>query len=482
MPKRKLIPLLLLAALLATPGNAVGQSDGITGQLEAIREKQKQYLQQQGGLLKDAEQTQQGLADIQAQVAKQRVEVESAAKELDLVNQRLTVLKRQRGLAMHESYVGGRDASFVYALADSRSVSDFLNRGQYTQFLLKEKATVVDEIAKTVAELDRARQDLLTKKNALEVEIASLDRRAAEIRAALAENRSNQDAARNLESYLAGLTGNYSRNERDFTKRNEIVGDLVTFEGGGTEHGLGMSQYGAKGMAQRGSNYRDIIGHYYQGSAVGSVGSFQTNQGESEAYLVGVVEAEMNSNWPMESLKAQAVAARSYAYRNRSSLDNTPRTQAWVGPSLQTANARRAVAETRGQVVTYGGEVVQAFFHSTSGGHTENNENVWGGTPLPWLRGVPSPGETDSPHWTWRTRGYSKAEMGAILAKDARTAVGDLRSIKITGRGVGGRVTSVQITGSAGTKTVSGPRFKAIFNTHSPANDPLLRSTLFGFV
>jgi stage II sporulation protein D len=195
-----------------------------------------------------------------------------------------------------------------------------------------------------------------------------------------------------------------------------------------------------------------------------------------------VVEAEMNSNWPMEALKAQAVAARSYAYMNRNHLDNSPRTQAWVGPGQQTARARQAVAETRGQVVMFAGQVVAAYFHSTSGGWTENNENVWGGRPLTWLRGVSSPWETDSPHWEWRTKSYSREQMQAIVNGDGRTAVGELQTVKIVGRGVSGRVTSVTIVGSAGSKTVSGPTFKSIFNSGTPGDDPILRSTLYAFI
>ena len=261
------------------------------------------------------------------------------------------------------------------------------------------------------------------------------------------------------------------------------AGDRFVLAGSGTLHGLGMSQYGAKGAAERGRDYLSILAHYYRGTGVGNVGVFPTNvHGSSEEYLVGVVEAEMDSSWPMEALKAQAVAARSYAYINRGRLDNTPRTQAWVGPHLQTARAREAVDATRGQVVLSGGQTVPAYYHSTAGGYTENNENVWGGPPISWLRGVPSPWEADSPHWNWRSNLYSREQMQGILSRDARTSVRSLRSIKVVGRGVSGRVRFVEIRGSDGVRRVPGSIFRRIFNANSPDDEPGLRNTLFGFV
>jgi SpoIID/LytB domain protein len=259
--------------------------------------------------------------------------------------------------------------------------------------------------------------------------------------------------------------------------------DRFILAGRGTGHGLGMSQYGAKGAAERGRDYLSILAHYYRGTGMGNVRAFSTNvHGSSEEYLVGVVEAEMDSSWPMEALKAQAVAARSYAYVNRGRLDNTPRTQAWVGPHLQTARARQAVEETRGEVVSLGGQTVPAYYHSTAGGYTENNENVWVGPPISWLRGVPSPWEADSPHWYWRSKPYSREQMQGVLSQDARTSVRSLQSIKVVGRGVSGRVTMMEIRGSEGVKRVPGPTFQRIFNTHSPGDEPGLRNTLFGFV
>lgn len=479
--KQKLIPFLILALALSglVPVETTRAAEDPTTQLQVIRQQKDLYAQQQGGLLEQAQLSEQGLKDAQAQLAKQQAVVALALRKLEETNQTLQKVKKQRATVMQNAYVNGNDNTALRALLESGSLSEFLSKNQYTAFLAEKKFSAVEKIDRLIDDLDRQRLDLVTKKNALETQSAYLTRRIAEIQAALAGNRANLDAARALESSLTSRIGLFAQNNRPFLKNNEPVGDLITFAGSGTEHGLGMSQYGAKGFAERGKNYREILAYYYQGTALASVGNFATNYGDSEEYLVRVVSGEVSASWPLEARKAQAIAARSYVYRNPLGQDCTPRTQACAAPN---EGAREAVAATRGQVLTYGGEVIQAYFHSTSGGWTENNENVWGGTPLPWLRGVASPYETDSPHWEWRTKSYTKEQMAAILNQDSRTAVGTLQTIKIVGRGVSGRVTSVQVIGSSGVKTVSGPTFKSIFNNNSPADEDGLRNTLFGFV
>jgi len=80
---------------------------------------------------------------------------------------------------------------------------------------------------------------------------------------------------------------------------------------------------------------------------------------------------------------------------------------------------------------------------------------------------------------TWRTASYTREELGSIFARDSRTHVGTLTRIDLSRRGVSGRLISVTLVGSLGTKRVSGDVFRAVFNANRPAADPELRSTLF---
>lgn len=446
--------------------------------LQKARAETKFYQNQQSRLTDEQAGSEADIELAEARLAKQRKVVSESRRELEEVDARIIALKFERGKAMETAYVSSGNDNLLFALVDSGSLSEFLRRGQYTIFLIDRKEELVDRLDDEIADLDDRRRDLVTQQNALESEIKDLADRIALLALQRKANADRLAEAAARERYLSSLVGFSDRNERDFVKRNEPIGGRFAFAGGGTEHGLGMSQYGAKGAAQRGWNHRKILSHYYQGSRIADVGTFSTNQGDSEEYVARVVAGEVPSSWPMETLKAQAIAARSYAYRNRDNQDCSPRTQACGAGSDR---ARQATRATKGLVLTHGGSVIAAYYHSTSGGWTENNENVWGGTPLAWLRGVPSPWETDSPHWYWESDSYSRSRMEAILKQDSRTDVGRLQTVKITGRGVSGRVTSMRIVGSGGTKTVSGPRFKSIFNAYSPADEPGLRSTLFGF-
>ncbi len=115
-----------------------------------------------------------------------------------------------------------------------------------------------------------------------------------------------------------------------------------------------------------------------------------------EDYMLGVVPSEMPSKWNYEALKAQAIAARSYAIANRGKraargydLKDTPEDQAYGGASAETATTNSAVLETKGIVITYNQKVIPAYYSASAGGHTVNAGAVWN-KDLPYLKSVPS--------------------------------------------------------------------------------------------
>ncbi len=122
-----------------------------------------------------------------------------------------------------------------------------------------------------------------------------------------------------------------------------------------------------------------------------------TNTLSLEDYLMSVVPGELSPGQfnSLDALKAQAVAARTYAVKNLGQfkdlgydLVHTPRSQLYMGMSAEHALSNRAVAETRGEVLRYKGELINALYHSTCGGKTENAENVFGGRAVPYLKSV----------------------------------------------------------------------------------------------
>jgi stage II sporulation protein D len=217
-----------------------------------------------------------------------------------------------------------------------------------------------------------------------------------------------------------------------------------------------------------------------------------------DAYLRGVVPAEMPATWPTEALKAQAIAARSYAARrlrpgisNYDVVDDT-RAQVYLGVRGEKRATNIAIATTAGIVLRSGTSIANALFHSTAGGATENNENVFVAEsgaivagPVSYLRGSPdrAPDGTSydagAPLATWHTAPYTGDQLSAIFANDVRTSVGALTALDLSNRGVSGRLIRVTLVGTLGSKTVSGDVFRSVFNTWRPATDPQLRSSLF---
>lgn len=134
------------------------------------------------------------------------------------------------------------------------------------------------------------------------------------------------------------------------------------------------------------------------------------NRVYAEEYLYSVVPSEIGNNFPDEAIKAQAVAARTYLYFNLGGakysycdmLDNIS-SQMYLGYDREVAKINKLVNETFNEILVYNGKVIQAFFHSTSGGKTASNENVWpSGKPIPYLRSVDdSENGTISPRHSW---------------------------------------------------------------------------------
>ena len=138
----------------------------------------------------------------------------------------------------------------------------------------------------------------------------------------------------------------------------------------------------------KGAQYRGTLRAIHSGSGFTTV-----NRLLLEGYLRGVVPRESPSSWPQAALRAQAVAARSYAVRGIKGQGDfdvycTTASQVYNGYDGEADSTNAAVKATAGIVPISGGRPIVAYFFSTSGGHTENVENVWGGSPVPYLKGV----------------------------------------------------------------------------------------------
>ena len=185
-----------------------------------------------------------------------------------------------------------------------------------------------------------------------------------------------------------------------------------------------------------------------------------------EDYVLSVLPSEMPSSWALEALKAQAIAARSYAVANANKhgrdgfdLTATISDQVYSGVSSESDSSNRAVAETEGMVLKYQGKPITAFFHSTSGGATELAENVWT-KPLPYLQAV-ADYDDSSPHFSWN-RKFSVADIERALP-----SVGQLLSFDVVARTPSKRAQYVLAQGTRGNQMISGEQMRKIFKLPS---------------
>lgn len=205
----------------------------------------------------------------------------------------------------------------------------------------------------------------------------------------------------------------------------------------------------------------------------GARGLTAINHVDVEAYLYGVVPAEMSAKWPAEALGAQAIAARSYAMANLGKhgkagydLCGTDECQVYRGAGIEALGSNAAVDATRGTLLMQNGRVLSAFFHASSGGYTENSEDVWF-QKLDHIRAVPDY-DQNSPHYEWY-KNVPAADLSSRLANRG-IRVGGVRDIQTVSRSYSGRVRSVRVIGTQGTKEISGETLRMAAG---------LRSTLF---
>ena len=191
---------------------------------------------------------------------------------------------------------------------------------------------------------------------------------------------------------------------------------------------------------------------------VGGSGLRAINHVGLESYLPSVVGSEMPASWPQAALRAQAVAARTYALRQRKPADPfdlsaTVSSQVYKGVGAETPSTREAVLSTRGQVLMYGSSLANAVFHSSSGGATENSGDLWS-QQLPYLVSVPDFDQA-SPVQAWQQR------LEPEQLQQAFAEIGGAQRIDVLSTTSTGRVRQARVSGPSGTLVVSGAQLRS---------------------
>jgi stage II sporulation protein D len=564
--------------------------------LSALEGQQSQVRQTLASLEAQLAQSNADLAPIAAQA--KAIEGQLTDAQLQLSHDQLAYVQHLRAFQadIRKLYALGGMRWFEFVFS-ARSFDDLLNRAIYLQQI-------------SVSELQLARR-LRAERDALEAQRKLLAQARAELAPLLdtLQARTNAIAGQvaTVASYdgqldslrrqtlirLAGLQGQ-SRSLQAALDRYEIEAAQAALKGGGASyaatcpaaapagsvrfcghgwgHGVGLGQWGAKGMALAGLNYRFIDQHFYTGAtwasldtantpihvavlwgtatyrvvpsgpaqliagthvtnlAPGQTISFTTAGGLQKIvptsagtrltvygrsgryhayrgtivaqpsggllYIINVLPiedylrglGEVPSSWPLEAIKAQIVAARCYALTHLGStalydVDDTTQFQVYRGVDAESGSQNAAVDQTTGQVLMYGGRVIEAFFSASDGGHTANVSDVFGGSlaTYPYLRGVLDPWDVVAPRHTWYTGVYSYATLERVYFTSADVATyGHLVGLDLRDRDASDRLNTVGLIGSRGVKRIGVSSFLHAFNRSTLTGTDVLWNEMFG--
>jgi len=582
----------------------------LADRLAQVQAEQARQHQRLAALEGQQSQVRQTLAALEAQLAlssadlapiaakAQAIEAQIADAQLQLSHDQLAYLQHIRAFQadIKKLYAlgGVRWLEFVFS---ARSFDDLLNRSIYLQQISVSELQLARRLRAEREALEAQRRLLAQARADLAPLLDALQARANAIAsqvAAVASYDSDLDSQRRQTLIrLAGLQGQ-SRALQSALDRYETEAAQAALRGSGASygptcppaappgsvrfcghgwgHGVGLGQWGAKGMALAGLNYRFIDQHFYTGTTWASLdtahtpihvavlwgtatyrvtpsgpaqliaggrvtnlapgqtvslapsggvqkvvptaaGTRMTVYGPSgryhayrgtivaqpssgllyiinvlpiEDYLRGL--GEVPSSWPLEAIKAQIVAARCYALTHMGStglydVDDTTQFQVYRGIDSESASQNAAVDQTAGQVLMYGGRVIEAFFSASDGGHTANVSDVFGGSlaTYPYLRGVLDPWDIVAPRHTWYTRVYTYAALEPVFFTSGDVATyGRLKGFDLHDRDASDRLNTVGLIGTRGVKRIGVSAFLHAFNRSSLTGTDVLWNEMFG--
>ena len=564
--------------------------------LSALEGRQSQVRQALAALQAQLAQSNGDLAPVAAQA--QAIEAQIAEAQVQLSHDQVAYLQHlhafQSDIKKLYALGGMRWLEFVFS---ARSFDDLLNRTIYLQQISVSELQLARQLRAERETLEaqgrllaRARADLAPLLDALQARASAI---ASQL-AAVASYDSELDSQRRQTLIrLAGLQGQ-SRALQGALDRYETEAaqaalrgsgaaygatcppapptGSVRFCGHGWGHGVGLGQWGAKGMALAGLNYRFIDQHFYSGTSWASLdtantpihvavlwgtatyrvipsgpaqliaggrvtyvapgqtlslaasggvqklvptsastrmtvygpsGRYHAYRGSIVAqpsggllYIINVLPVEdylrglgeVPSSWPLEAIKAQIVAARCYALTHMGStglydVDDTTQFQVYRGIDSESASQNAAVEQTSGQVLMYGGRVIEAFFSASDGGHTANVSDVFGGSlaTYPYLTGVLDPWDVVAPRHTWYTGVYTYAALEPVFFSGADVATyGRLKGFDLGDRDASDRLNTVGLIGSRGVKRINVSAFLHAFNRSPLTGTDVLWNEMFG--
>jgi len=361
------------------------------------------------------------LASIKTQVTKIEKDIAQKEKDIKVGEQQLISQKKildERVASFYKQKGKSQDAMLQILVSDS--LTKFLKQFTYQQNLLNDDRKTIVRVVLLVKDIEEKKAQLEDEKERLIPIKETIDEQSAFLEG---EVLSAKKYEQSIKSKIASLSARQQEIIRakqaslnlpislgsgplictDDRKRNPGFGNAFAFYTFGIPHRVGMSQYGAYGRAQAGQDYKTILHAYFNFDSFqdGTNTEIKVNNGnevnQGDVIWTGSLDDyikriyEVPESWPPDALKAQAVAARSYAMavtengsksicanQNCQVFKTDPKTGAWD----------QAVIDTSGEVMVLGGQTITAWYASTAGGYTFQNNEVWGGSYRPWTKNL----------------------------------------------------------------------------------------------
>ena len=488
---------------------------------------------------------------LQAKLTSAKSQITSISNQVDSISQKLVekesdlevqkLLLAERVKRYYKNSKSYNPFLILFSNSDNKNGSLFEQYAWYQSIISQDKNTITQYTTdittlnnnKTKLEseknkLAQVKKDLESRSNFLATEIKKAETYKAELSAKQKELEAKKIASLNLPTSV-GSGGNMLCT--DDRKTDPGFGTGFAFFTFGIPHHVGLNQYGAYGRANAGQNYKDIINAYFNNVTFEKKPNITINvKGYGsmplETYLLGIYEVP--ESWPIEALKAQVIAARSYAlsYTNNGANEicTTQACQVYKGGN-KGGQWEQAVKATEGEVITQGGQVVTAWFASTAGGYTYSSSDVgWKSTG--WTKNTRDASgdinsfedlmnkayDKDSPCF-YSAQGYRKeynksawlkpSEVADIVnsillsQKDSSvnnnllppdqggwsmdqiknelknrgiTPYNTINSVSVSWDKGSGRTTQISLSGDVGSVSFDGSTWKSYFNSRAPAN------------
>jgi SpoIID/LytB domain protein len=481
------------------------------------------------------------------------------ANELLLVDLHKQEKEQEQAEQLKDAYINWKTDKNIALkiIANTQEGSNVLKNTVYFKILNERMHENLKVLANELNKLNKSNQEYVDLLNSLEKETETLaskkeflEKQIKEMDNVIARAEKNVDGVRaklpSLQQQIDVLSAEQQAikeqekkqlNENDKGGTNPVIAGEIYFSGTGRDlyqgHGVGLSQFGAYGAAQKGWKADQIVLFYYantrievrdninisvQGYGTMSADNYVAGLGEVPSFACGTVEqiqawknkadelgwadndprrnkyvidnpSTIWDCWPEEAIKAQIIAARSYGASNNGTICTTAACQVYVGGQAKLW----AAWETSNMYIvsngnTHNGQIIRALYSSdnSQGYGTANNDTIWSnfsgvGTPYSYLRHVNDSSVAASwtyTNWKWRTNGYTIQDIDQMFVyaannyttggsnsflKGLKNDVGTVTGISFERDG-SNRVKIVQVSGTKGTKNISGWLFKAIWN------------------